>query len=65
MSSSSEFFHFLTLAEEARERVLERGLLEHLRDFMLELGVGFALSAASILSWSMGRTISSTCSSTI
>ena len=35
-------FDFLTLAEEARERDLERGLLEHLRDFMLELGVGFA-----------------------
>ena len=35
-------FDFLTLADEARERDLERGLLEHLRDFMLELGVGFA-----------------------
>jgi predicted nuclease of restriction endonuclease-like (RecB) superfamily len=35
-------FDFLTLAEEARERDLERGLLEHIRDFMLELGVGFA-----------------------
>jgi predicted nuclease of restriction endonuclease-like (RecB) superfamily len=35
-------FDFLTLADEARERELERGLLEHLRDFMLELGVGFA-----------------------
>ena len=35
-------FDFLTLAEDARERDLERGLLEHLRDFMLELGVGFA-----------------------
>ena len=35
-------FDFLTLADEARERELERNLLEHLRDFMLELGVGFA-----------------------
>jgi len=35
-------FDFLSLAEEARERDLERGLLERLRDFMLELGVGFA-----------------------
>ncbi len=35
-------FDFLTLADEARERELQRGLLEHLRDFMLELGVGFA-----------------------
>ncbi len=35
-------FDFLTLADDAQERELERGLLEHLRDFMLELGVGFA-----------------------
>jgi predicted nuclease of restriction endonuclease-like (RecB) superfamily len=35
-------FDFLTLADEARERELQRGLVEHLRDFMLELGVGFA-----------------------
>ncbi len=35
-------FDFLTLGPEAHERDLERGLLEHLRDFLLELGVGFA-----------------------
>lgn len=35
-------FDFLTLAADARERELHRGLLDHLRDFMLELGVGFA-----------------------
>jgi len=35
-------FDFLTLDEEARERDLERGLLEHIREFLLELGVGFA-----------------------
>jgi predicted nuclease of restriction endonuclease-like (RecB) superfamily len=35
-------FDFLTLGEEARERDLEHGLLEHLRKFLLELGVGFA-----------------------
>lgn len=35
-------FDFLTLAADARERDLERGLLRHLRDFLLELGVGFA-----------------------
>jgi predicted nuclease of restriction endonuclease-like (RecB) superfamily len=35
-------FDFLDLAEQARERELQRGLLEHLRDFMVELGVGFA-----------------------
>jgi predicted nuclease of restriction endonuclease-like (RecB) superfamily len=35
-------FDFLTLSQEARERELERGLLDHIRDFLLELGVGFA-----------------------
>jgi predicted nuclease of restriction endonuclease-like (RecB) superfamily len=35
-------FDFLMLGEEAHERDLERGLLEHLRTFLLELGVGFA-----------------------
>jgi predicted nuclease of restriction endonuclease-like (RecB) superfamily len=35
-------FDFLTLTDNARERELHQGLLEHLRDFMLELGVGFA-----------------------
>jgi len=35
-------FDFLTLAEGARERELESGLLEHLRRFLMELGVGFA-----------------------
>ena len=35
-------FDFLTLHDEAVERDLERGLLHHLKDFMLELGVGFA-----------------------
>lgn len=35
-------FDFLTLDQEAHERDLERGLLEHLRQFLLELGAGFA-----------------------
>ncbi len=35
-------FDFLTLATEAQERDLERGLLAHLRQFLIELGVGFA-----------------------
>ncbi len=35
-------FDFLTLGEDAQERELERGLLEHIRSFLLELGVGFA-----------------------
>jgi predicted nuclease of restriction endonuclease-like (RecB) superfamily len=35
-------FDFLTLGDDAQERELERGLLEHIRSFLLELGVGFA-----------------------
>ncbi|MBE9110810.1 DUF1016 family protein [Nodosilinea sp. LEGE 07298] len=35
-------FDFLTLAEEAQERDLERGLVDHIRDFLLELGMGFS-----------------------
>jgi predicted nuclease of restriction endonuclease-like (RecB) superfamily len=33
---------FLTLSDEAAERELERSLVEHIRTFLLELGVGFA-----------------------
>ncbi len=35
-------FDFLTLGDEAHERDLEKGLLNHVREFLLELGVGFA-----------------------
>lgn len=35
-------FEFLTISEEAAERELERGLVERIRDFLLELGTGFA-----------------------
>ena len=35
-------FDFLMLGPDAHERDLQRGLLEHLREFLLELGVGFA-----------------------
>lgn len=35
-------FDFLTLRAEAQERELEQGLLDHLRDLLLELGKGFA-----------------------
>lgn len=41
-------FDFLTLGEEARERDLERGLVEHIRKFLLELGVGFAFVGSQI-----------------
>jgi len=36
-------FDFLSLSEEAHDRDLERGPLLHIREFLLELGVGFAL----------------------
>lgn len=35
-------FDFLTLDEDAREKELERGLVDHVRKFLLELGAGFA-----------------------
>src|SRR5438876_9525908 len=42
-------FDFLTLGPEAHERDLERGLLEHIRVFLLELGVGFAFVGSQYL----------------
>lgn len=35
-------FDFLTLAEDAQEREIERGLMAHVERFLLELGAGFA-----------------------
>lgn len=35
-------FDFLSLGKEAQERELENGLVNHIREFLLELGVGFA-----------------------
>lgn len=35
-------FDFLTLSDEAQERDVERGLLQHIRRFLLEMGTGFA-----------------------
>ena len=35
-------FDFLDLDTDARERELERSLVEHMRSFLLEIGVGFA-----------------------
>ena len=35
-------FDFLTLRQGALERELEAGLVNHIRDFLIELGVGFA-----------------------
>jgi predicted nuclease of restriction endonuclease-like (RecB) superfamily len=41
-------FDFLTLTSEAQERDLERGLLEHLRQFLIELGTGFAFVGSQV-----------------
>lgn len=35
-------FDFLSLGEDAQERELEKALVDHIREFLLELGVGFA-----------------------
>jgi predicted nuclease of restriction endonuclease-like (RecB) superfamily len=35
-------FDFLTLSNDAMEKELEEGLLQHIRKFLVELGVGFA-----------------------
>ncbi|WPB77131.1 PDDEXK nuclease domain-containing protein [Archangium violaceum] len=39
---------FLSLGPELRERELERELLVHIRDFLLELGVGFAFVGSQV-----------------
>ena len=41
-------FDFLTLGQEAKERDLERALLVHVQQFLLELGVGFALVGSQV-----------------
>ena len=41
-------FDFLTLHDSAVERDLERGLLDHIRDFLLELGQGFAFVGSQV-----------------
>jgi hypothetical protein len=41
-------FDFMTLTADAHERDLERGLVEHVRDFLLELGVGFAFVGSQV-----------------
>jgi predicted nuclease of restriction endonuclease-like (RecB) superfamily len=35
-------FEFLSLSRDAQEKELERGLIAHIKDFLMELGVGFA-----------------------
>jgi predicted nuclease of restriction endonuclease-like (RecB) superfamily len=41
-------FDFLTATATAREREIERGLLTHLRDFLLELGRGFSFVGSQV-----------------
>ena len=41
-------FDFLSLDREARERDFERGLIDHIRAFLLELGVGFAFVGSQV-----------------
>lgn len=41
-------FDFLTLTEGAHERDLERGLLSQLRQFLIEMGVGFAFVGSQV-----------------
>ncbi|MEZ6014763.1 MAG: PDDEXK nuclease domain-containing protein [Planctomycetota bacterium] len=40
---------FLGIAEDAEERVIELGLVRHIRDFLLELGQGFAFVGNQVL----------------
>ncbi len=41
-------FDFLMLSGDAHERHLHQGLLEHIRQFLLELGVGFAFVGSQV-----------------
>lgn len=41
-------FDFLTVGRKASERVVERELLLHIRDFLLELGAGFAFIGSQV-----------------
>ena len=41
-------FDFLTLHQDALERELELGLVGHIRDFLLELGVGFSFVGSQV-----------------
>jgi predicted nuclease of restriction endonuclease-like (RecB) superfamily len=41
-------FDFLTLADDAHEREMQRGLLAHIRQFLLELGAGFAFVGENV-----------------
>ena len=40
-------FHFLTMGDDAHEREVQRGLVAHINQFLLELGQGFAYYASN------------------
>jgi predicted nuclease of restriction endonuclease-like (RecB) superfamily len=41
-------FDFLTIQGDARERAVEDGLIAHIRDFLIELGQGFAFVGSQV-----------------
>ena len=41
-------FDFLTVSKEAHERDIEKGLISHIRNFLLELGAGFAFVGTQV-----------------
>ena len=42
-------FQFLSLGEETHEKDLERSLVEHIRNFLMELRLGFAFLGSQYL----------------
>jgi len=48
-------FDFLSLGEKSLERDLEHALVDHIRDFLLELGVGFAFIGSQFILQVSGR----------
>lgn len=57
-------FDFLGIGEEAQEREIEKALVKHVTDFLLELGAGFAIVGRQVLLNVGGEEFSSICSST-
>jgi predicted nuclease of restriction endonuclease-like (RecB) superfamily len=42
-------FDFLTIHGKAHERAIENALVTHIRDFLIELGQGFAFVGSQVL----------------
>jgi len=51
-------FDFMTLTKDHNERELEHGLIEHITDFLLELGTGFAYVGKQVHPFRWGSEIS-------